>query len=151
MLSTRYRIFAISLAVLIVFGVVVSATAAIPSATEKIKPFDHVFVIVMENQGTESIIGDPEMPFTNYIAQTYGYADNYYGVTHPSMPNYIAMTSGSDWYSHSDNANQMFPHANLADEMEAAGLSWKGYMESLPYAGYTGATYPLEYKEPAVY
>ncbi len=95
MLSTRYRIFAISLAVLIVFGAVVSATAAIPSATEKkfsnkypnvqqvnkveyftsirpsatekIKHFDHVFLIVMENQGTESIIGEPEMPFTNYL------------------------------------------------------------------------------------
>ncbi len=115
---------------------------------QNLKPFNHVFVIMMENTGVKGVIGNPTMPFVNHLVQTYGYADNYFGVTHPSMPNYIAITSGSNYYSHSDNPAQMFPHTNIADEMEAVGLTWKGYMQSLPYAGYTGAAYPTGVKNP---
>lgn len=118
------------------------------ACAQQLKPFDHVFVIVMENHGSKSIIGDPAMPYVNHLAQTYGYADHYFGVTHPSMPNYIAMTSGSNYYSHSDNPSQMFPHTNLFDEMEAANLTWKGYMGGLPHAGFTGNQYPADSKNP---
>lgn len=121
---------------------------AMPVAAQSLQPFDHAFVIVMENHGTNTIIGDPVMPYVNHLAQTYGYANNYFGVTHPSMPNYIAMTAGSNYYSHSDNSSQTFPHANLFTEMDKANLSWKGYMGGLPYAGFTGAKYPLDSKNP---
>ena len=60
-----------------------------------LKNFQHVFVIMMENTGYKSLIGNPNAPWINHAATTYGLATNYFGVTHPSQPNYIAATSGS--------------------------------------------------------
>ena len=46
--------------------------------------FDHVFVIMMENTGYDSLIGNANAPFINFAAATTGLATNYYGVAHPS-------------------------------------------------------------------
>ena len=101
---------------------------------------DHVFVIMMENQTAAEML-DPSNANTAYIrslAQQYGLARDYYGVTHPSLPNYVAAISGSNWDSNSDDPAQRFDHQNLVDQLEAHGVSWKGYMESMPSAGYSG-------------
>ena len=63
---------------------------------EGIPVFDHVFILMMENHTTPDIIGDPDAPFINSLASTYGFAANYFGVTHPSFPNYLAATSGNN-------------------------------------------------------
>src|SRR4029077_2466963 len=52
--------------------------------------FRHVFVIMMENTGFDALIGNPNSPFTNFLAATAGLATKYFGVAHPSQPNYIA-------------------------------------------------------------
>ena len=58
-------------------------------------PLKHVFYIMMENHGTDQIIGNvTDAPFINDLASKYGVATNYYGVTHPSLPNYLAAISG---------------------------------------------------------
>ena len=58
--------------------------------------FQHVFFIMMENHGTDEIIGNTaSAPFINSLADQYGVAMNYYGVTHPSLPNYLSAFSGS--------------------------------------------------------
>ncbi len=58
--------------------------------------FQHVFLIVMENHGTGQILGNVvDAPFTNQLAQHAGVAMNYFGVTHPSLPNYLALLSGT--------------------------------------------------------
>jgi hypothetical protein len=55
----------------------------------------HIFYIMMENHGTSEIIGNVvDAPFINQLASQYGLAQNYYGVTHPSLPNYLAAISG---------------------------------------------------------
>ena len=55
----------------------------------------HIFVIVMENHATDEIIGNSaDAPYINQLATNYGVATNYYGVTHPSLPNYLALFSG---------------------------------------------------------
>jgi hypothetical protein len=57
---------------------------------------DHIFYIMMENHATDEIIGNvADAPFINDLASKYGVAMNYYGVTHPSLPNYLAAISGS--------------------------------------------------------
>src|SRR5882724_3755626 len=61
----------------------------------RLKNFQHVFIIMMENTGFDSLIGNPNAPFINAAAANYGLAKNYYGVAHPSQTNYIAATSGS--------------------------------------------------------
>jgi hypothetical protein len=51
---------------------------------------------MMENHSASEIIGNTsDTPFLNQLANTYGTATSYYGVTHPSLPNYLAAISGS--------------------------------------------------------
>lgn len=99
----------------------------------------HVFVIMMENTGYNALLSpsNHNTKFIQHLAATYGLATRYFGVTHPSLPNYIAATSGSTWGSNSDDTAQVpfFNHRNLVDEFAAAHVSWKGYMESLPHPG----------------
>lgn len=101
----------------------------------------HIFVIMMENTGSAGLL-DPSNPNTTFLrglANTYGLETNYFGVTHVSLPNYLAATSGSTWGSNSDDPNQvsLFDHTNLVDQLESAGVSWKAYMEDLPSPGST--------------
>ncbi|MCX2748903.1 hypothetical protein OOZ51_13935 [Arthrobacter sp. MI7-26] len=57
---------------------------------------DHVFVIMMENHGYDQVIGNiADAPYINTLAQRYNTAADYHGVTHPSLPNYLATISGS--------------------------------------------------------
>ena len=93
---------------------------------------DRVFIIVLENHSAKSVIGDPNTPYITSLAQQYGEAANYFGVTHPSEPNYIAMTSGSNWFTNNDNPANRFDHTNVVDTLEAAHISWDAYMEALP-------------------
>ena len=93
---------------------------------------DRAFVIVLENHSEQTVIGDPNTPFISSLAQTYGQATNYFGVTHPSLPNYVAMISGSNWWTNNDNPANRFDHTNLIDELDAAHISWAAYMEALP-------------------
>jgi len=94
-----------------------------------------VFIIMLENHSLQSVVGDPNTPYITSLANTYAQATNYYGVTHPSEPNYIAMTSGSNWWTNNDNPANRFDHTNIIDSLEAAHISWKAYMEALPSAG----------------
>jgi hypothetical protein len=93
---------------------------------------DRVFVITLENHSQHSVIGDSNSPYLTGLARQYGEAADYFGVTHPSEPNYIAMISGSNWFTNNDNPANRFDHTNLVDELEAHHISWGGYMEALP-------------------
>jgi phospholipase C len=95
-----------------------------------LKNFQHVFVIMMENTGFDSLIGNPNAPWINMAAQTYGLATNYFGVTHPSQPNYIAATSGATNGVPNDN-DITVNVPNIVDQLEAHGKTWKAYMQSL--------------------
>ena len=95
-----------------------------------LKNFQHVFVIMMENTGYDSLIGNPNAPWINNAATTYGLATNYFGVTHPSQPNYIGATSGST-NGVSDDNDTTINVPNIVDQLEANGKSWRAYMQSL--------------------
>jgi hypothetical protein len=69
-------------------------------------------------------------------------AANYYGVTHPSEPNYVAAISGSNWGVNDDQPTNTYNHLNIVDELEANHLTWAAYMETMPSAGFTGTQYP---------
>lgn len=108
-----------------------------------IPPFTHVFYIMMENTGVDQLVGNTAYaPYINQLIATYGYDNNYFGVTHTSLPNYVAAISGNNWASFYDTPTQTFNHTNLVDQLVAHHISWKGYMESMPSAGFTGAFYP---------
>jgi hypothetical protein len=117
------------------------ATAATAASVAGFPHLDHVFVIMMENSAYSQLMSasNTNTAYIQQLAKTYGLATDYYGVTHTSLPNYIAATSGSNWGSNTDDDSQApyLNHENLADELDAAHVSWKGYMQSLPYAGDT--------------
>ena len=85
---------------------------------------------MMENTGYASLIGNPNAPFINSTAINYGLATSYFGVTHPSQPNYIAATSGSTNGVANDN-DTTINVPNIVDQLEANGKTWKAYMQSL--------------------
>jgi phospholipase C len=118
----------------VVFALVLQATPLAVQAKNNgdgndDQDFRHVFVIMMENTGFDALIGNPHAPFTNFLATTSGLATNYFGVTHPSQPNYIAATSGSTNGVPNDN-DITIDVPNIVDQLESHHKSWKGYMQS---------------------
>jgi len=103
---------------------------------------DRVFVITLENHSRDGVIGDPNTPFITGLARHYGEAANYYGVTHPSEPNYVAQIAGDTFGINNDDPANRFNAPNLVDQLEAHHLSWGAYMESAPSAGYLGDYWP---------
>jgi acid phosphatase len=96
-------------------------------------------VIVFENKDYSEVIGSPAAPTFNSLARRYALLTNYYAVAHPSLPNYLAMTSGSTQGITSDCTSCSVDAPNLADTLETAHKSWKVYAEGLPYPGFNGA------------
>src|SRR5262244_4055794 len=80
-----------------------AATAAAPG----VPGYDHVFVIVEENHGFADVIGNPAAPNLNALADQFGLATNYFGVTHPSEPNYVALLGGNSFGIVDDNPYYM--------------------------------------------
>jgi phosphatidylinositol-3-phosphatase len=74
-----------------------TTTAALTSvAGDHDAPFDHIFYIMMENHATDEILGnDADAPYLNQLAKQAAVATNYFGVTHPSLPNYLAAFAGT--------------------------------------------------------
>jgi phosphatidylinositol-3-phosphatase len=84
----------------------------------------------MENEEATAITST-SMPYLYGLARTYGRADQYYGVAHPSLPNYLGFWSGST-QGVTDDGVYNFPGASLANQMTAAGLSWRTYAQDYP-------------------
>ena len=121
----------ISSAVILALMALMAPPAGASSADRsRLKNFQHVFIIMMENTGYDSLIGNPNAPWINFAASTYGLAKTYYGVTHPSQPNYIAATSGSTNGVPDDN-DITISVPNIVDQLEANGKTWRAYMQSL--------------------
>ena len=116
-----------------------TATQSVTPTSNRIPAFSHVFIIVMENEAYEKILGNTTAaPYINSLAQRYAVAANYHGITHPSLPNYLALTAGDTFTITSDCTDCFVDHPNIVDQLEAAGKSWKAYMESMPSACFVG-------------
>jgi phosphatidylinositol-3-phosphatase len=127
----RGCVLAAAIGLVALAGLVGSAGAGgQPLGRQNLKNFQHVFVIMMENTSYTSLIGNPNAPWINQAARTYGLATSYFGVTHPSQPNYIAATSGSTNGVTNDN-DTTIDVPNIVDQLEAHGKTWKAYMQSL--------------------
>jgi phosphatidylinositol-3-phosphatase len=95
-------------------------------------PVARVLVVVEENHAFDQIIGSPEAPFLNQLASRGVLLTAYHAVGHPSLPNYLAMTSGDTHGITSDCTDCTVTGPNLASQLEGAGISWKAYMQGLP-------------------
>lgn len=93
----------------------------------KQKAFDRIFVIMLENETEDAVRANTYMR----NLQTRGVRlSQYFGVTHPSQPNYIASTCGGALLF-DDNCKDV-DATNIVDLLEAANVTWKAYMEDLP-------------------
>jgi len=105
----------------------------------------------MENTSFSTIIGNSHAPNLNALANKYGLATDYFGVTHPSEPNYVANVGGSFFGIQDDNqfyctpamastdptcagttVNHTISAPNIASQLAAEGKTWKGYFQNLP-------------------
>ena len=132
----------LSLAV-VVSGCGGAAVATVPTtvpSSVSVPDFTHVVVVVFENHEASSIAGNPDAPTFNALARRYGKLTDYDAVTHPSLPNYLALVSGSTQGITSDCTDCVVRARSLADTLAAAGKTWKTYAEDLPHPGFTGAS-----------
>jgi len=94
--------------------------------------------VVFENEDPGDVVGSPDAPYLTSLAATGAQFTDAHGETHPSQPNYLALFSGS---VHGVDGNQCLdglPEENLGGQLRDAGLTFVGYAEGLPSAGYTG-------------
>ena len=104
-------------------------TAATPPPS-----YDHVVWIWMENKSFDDVIGTSAAPYETQLAAECGLATNYHAVTHPSLPNYIAATSGGTQGIANDNApaSHRLAVASIYSQVKAVGEAWRDYEESAP-------------------
>jgi phospholipase C len=114
--------------------------------------FEHIIVIVLENKDYTMVAGSSRMPHLNQLAKENVLLENYFAVTHPSLPNYIAMISG-DTQDITKNCNDCFvDQPNLADFIEESGRTWKTYQEDMPSECFLGDSKPYYQKHnPFIY
>ena len=133
------------------------ASSRATTGREGIPRFDHVAIIVLENENFSATWG-PGSPahYLNSLVPQGIFADHYYATGHASLDNYIAMVSGqpdqpltgSDCMTVSlwicAQGQRLLDHGrNLADQLQSIGVSWKGYMDGMPapcFHGPYGAT-----------
>ena len=113
-----------------------------------------VVVIVMENREYGRIVGSKKAPYLNSLIRDGGLATRFYGTRHPSLPNYIALTSGSTFTIQSDCKHCHIKATNIVDQLEGAGISWKAYLEDMPtdcYGGTAAGDYAKKHNPFAYY
>lgn len=115
-------------------------TITIAAATAAVAPFGHVFIVMEENTNYADVIGSASAPYLNALANQYGLATQYYASSHPSIPNYFALTTGQTLTNDDSQTPLTFPVSvdNVVRELLAAGKTWKSYAESIPSLGYIG-------------
>src|SRR5205085_4854991 len=80
-------------------------------------PPSHIAVIVMENEEYGNIVGAGSTPYINGLARRYALVRQMYAIRHPSLPNYLALTSGSTHGIDSDCTDCSVPGAGLAGQL----------------------------------
>jgi phospholipase C len=118
--------------------------------------YRHVIWIVFENQGYDKVIGNhADLPYTNALSNACGLATNYFGVGDPSLPNYIAMTSGGTQGVTGDSSRPLAV-PSIFSQVAARHWQWRSYSESMPSNCFL-ADYPsgqpvyTAHHEPVVY
>jgi hypothetical protein len=96
-------------------------------------------VILMENEEYGDIIGSSSTPYINGLAHRYALATAMYAISHPSLPNYLALTGGSTFGIASDCTDCTVDSTSIVDQLARAHVSWRAYMEDLPQPCFTGA------------
>lgn len=90
--------------------------------------------IWFENKAVTDVIGSSSAPYLAGLSHQCASATDYHGISHPSLPNYLAATSGSTHGVTDDGgpAVHPLPGPSLFSQVVAAGAQWRAYNESMP-------------------
>ena len=110
-----------------------TATARPPTGTPR-----KVLVVAEENHAYDEVIGNPDAPYLNRLARTYGqaiHADAGYPTDCPSLPAYLLMTSGSTRRICDDKParERRLAGNNIFHQVVTAGRQWRGYAQSMQH------------------
>ena len=137
-MSIRRVVLALAATALVATGATAAASPA--QAATSVPRFDHIVLVMFENKAYSQISGSSSAPYFNSLAGQGAKFTKSYAITHPSQPNYIALFSGSTQGVSSDDCPKNFTGTNLQSQLAGAGLTFKGYSESMPSGGYTGCS-----------
>ena len=101
-------------------------------ASTSLPNFTHVVVVVFENHEADQVSGSPDAPHFNEYAAAYADLTNYTAVAHPSLPNYLALVSGSTHGITNDCTDCTASGPSLGSLLSAAGRPWGGYAQGYP-------------------
>lgn len=123
-------------------GALPGSATPVPATASGSRP--HILVVMEENDGYALTLGrcgsgSPD-PYLCSLAADYASATNWYGVEHPSLPNYLDIISGSDQGCTGDGCLGPFSASNLGAQLTTAAIPWVADMESMPSACYTGVS-----------
>jgi phosphatidylinositol-3-phosphatase len=143
--------FAIALA-LALFGVTTVA-GPVPQALGAATP--HLVLIIMENKEYTTVVGSPAAPYLNgTVIPASKVFTRYYATDHPSLPDYLALTSSTTAGCVVDTCPPGFDTSqNLFHQLDQASISWKAYQGGMPsncYPANTG-TYLVRHNPPVYY
>jgi phosphatidylinositol-3-phosphatase len=124
----------------VVHASVPSGQSDASSGPATVPRYAHIVLVVMENHSQAQILGSSSAPFLRELGSAGLTLTNSTGAGEPSEPNYLALFSGSTHGLSSDACPKTFTGPNLASELADHGLSFTGYSEGLPAAGYTGCS-----------
>jgi len=92
----------------------------------------HTVVIVFENHERSDILGSGAAPRFEQLASTYAQATADYAVAHPSLPNYLALVSGSTHGVTSDCTDCPQSGQTIGSQLSAKHRPWAAYAEGYP-------------------
>ena len=98
----------------------------------------HVWMITEENHSFEDVIGNPDMPYYNQLAQQYGLATQFYANQHSSLPALMWLVAGASVERNNNTTSCHHDQDNIIRELLNSGYTWRSYQDNLPYAGFQG-------------
>jgi phosphatidylinositol-3-phosphatase len=154
-LTTRVRAVATAAALgtglaVVAAGAAGPATAASAAgAANQVPRYNHIAVIMFTDHGFPAILHNKYAPTFNRLASEYGLATRYYTTSDPDTADMMAFLAGNDFGVNDGSPywDQPVNEPSLLSQLDAANMSWKEYVQDIPYAGYLGECYPTVCQE----
>jgi hypothetical protein len=130
--KTVRRTIPIVLVVGLVIATLVAASSPVSAHPASVPRLAHVVVVVFENQERSNVLGAGQAPTFDRLAGNYAQATDYQAVAHPSLPNYLALISGSTHGVTNDCTNCPQSGPTIGTQLTQAGRTWGAYAEGYP-------------------
>jgi acid phosphatase len=104
------------------------------AAPPAVPRLDHVVVVVFENKERGAVLGSGAAPTFDRLARTGADLQQHFAVTHPSLPNYLALVSGSTQRITDDCTRCVANGRSIGDLLTARKRAWAGYAEGYPHS-----------------